>query len=402
LAAGAPPRPGVEYASVSELLDDLEHMRDSLLENKGELVARGIVDRVVRAAAASGLSLGTMDIREHAEPHHRTLAVLFDRVGSLPVPYSDLDRHERRVLLAAELLSPRPLSAPGARLDGEAAATLGLFATVREALDRFGDEAIESYIVSMTTGADDLLAAVLLAREAGLVDLSCGVARIGFVPLLETVGELRAAGTILDDLLGDGGYRRLVHLRGDVQEVMLGYSDSNKEAGITTSLWEIHRAQRALRDGARRHGVRLRLFHGRGGTVGRGGGPTGEAILAQPYGTLDGAVKITEQGEVISDKYGLAALGRHNLELALCGLIEASLLHRESRQPLSVIDGWDEVMGVISAAAFAAYRRLVDDPGLPAYYRASTPVEELGALNIGSRPLRRPGAGPGGLAELRA
>ena len=402
LAESAPPRPHLEYANIEELLDELELMRDSMLENRGELVARGSIDRVIRTASAFGMALATMDIREHAERHHAALATLFDRLPGVTGPYEELSRAERTKLLSAELQSARPLKSPATRLEGEAEAMICLFETVREAVDVFGGEAVESYVISMTRGPDDVLAAAVLAREVGLVDLTAGVARIGFVPLLETVAELRAAGPILDELLSDAGYRRLVELRGGVQEVMLGYSDSNKDAGITTSLWEIHRAQRALRDVAHQHGVLLRLFHGRGGTVGRGGGPTGDAILAQPYGTLDGTIKITEQGEVISDKYGLPTLARRNLEFATAAVIKASLLHRQSRVPLSVIEDWDEVMDVVSKAAHRSYRTLIDDPRLMDYFRASTPVEELTALNIGSRPIRRAGGRQQDLESLRA
>ena len=401
VAEGAPPRPGLEYAGTDELLDELELMRASMMQNRGDLVARGTLDRVIRVTAAFGMSLATMDIREHADRHHVAVAALVDRLETGATPYAELSPAERTKLLSAELLSPRPLKSPATRLHGEAEEMLCLFETVRQALDLFGDEAIESYIISMTRGSDDVLAAVVLAREVGLVDLTADVASIGFVPLLETVDELRNAGPLLDELLTDPGYRRLVALRGDEQEIMLGYSDSNKDAGITTSLWEIHRAQRALRDVAQRHRVLLRLFHGRGGTVGRGGGPTGDAILAQPYGTLDGAIKITEQGEVISDKYGLPTLARRNLEFATAAVVKASLLHRESRVPLRVIEDWDEVMDVVSAAAHACYRELVDDPRLIDYFRASTPVEELTELKIGSRPIRRAG-GIQGLETLRA
>jgi phosphoenolpyruvate carboxylase len=389
-----------EYHDAAGLLADLELMRQSLLAHRGQLVANGLVARLIRAVTTFGFRLATMDIREHSERHHVVLAAAIDRLGELGQPYASLDRAERFRLLSRELENHRSLLGPIPALSGAAAETFELFTTLRAILDRFGPGTVESYIVSMTKGPDDVLAAAILAREAGLIDIHLGVARIGIVPLLETTGELRSAGEILDQLLRDPAYRSIVALRGDVQEVMLGYSDSNKEAGITTSQWEIHRAQRALRDTAQDHGVLLRLFHGRGGTVGRGGGPTHDAVMAQPYGVLQGAMKLTEQGEVISDKYLLPSLARHNLDLALAAVTEATVLHQTSRLDLDLLAAWDRTMDTVSGAAAAAYRVLLHDPGLPEYIRASTPLDELSELNIGSRPARRPGGGD--IDSLRA
>ncbi|MHB8294646.1 MAG: phosphoenolpyruvate carboxylase [Acidimicrobiales bacterium] len=402
MLSGAAPRPGAGYRSRAGLLADLEVMHASLVSNRGRLVAAGRLEDLIRRTAAFGFGLATMDIREHAEAHHGVLAQLFDRLGELPAAYGELGRGERSLALSAELGGGRLLSSPLFQLEGPARRTFEVFRTIRQAKERFGEQVIESYVISMTRAPDDVLAAAVLAKEAGLVDLHSKVARIGMVPLLEEVAELRGAGELLDQLLSDPAYRRLVSLRGDVQEVMLGYSDSNKSAGITTSQWEIHRAQRALRDVAQRHGVVLRLFHCRGGTVGRGGGPTHEAVLAQPFGTLDGTMKLTEQGEVLSDKYLLPSLARQNLEITLAAVIEASLLHREPRQPPEMLDRWDEAMAFVSAEAYKSYCRLVEDPRIAGYFFSSTPVDELSALNIGSRPSSRRSSGARSLSDLRA
>ena len=384
---GLPHFPGRDYKDTAELLSDFEIMRTSLLANNGELIATGLLERITRAIGAFGLTHATMDVREHSEVHNQLLSKLFTNLSP--------------ELINAQLLSSEKPNTSD--LDERSDRCYKTFLATNELIDRFGPEVIESYIISMTKSADDVIAAVLIAKIAGLISLDSKneFAKIGFVPLLETVTELRSADKILDDLLSNKNYRKIVKLRGNTQEVMLGYSDSNKDAGITTSQWEIHKAQRKLRDVAIKHDVKLRLFHGRGGSVGRGGGPTYDALIALPWGSIDGQIKMTEQGEVISDKYGLPALAKENLELTLAAALEATILNRKPRQSAGDLNSWNECMDLISDHAFAAYRGLVQQPELPAYFYASTPVEQLGNMFLGSRPSRRP-QDSGGLDSLRA
>ena len=386
-ASGLPHFSGRDYKNTAELLQDFEIMHASLLANNGELIANGLLNRIYRTISAFGLTHATMDIREHSGVHRNLLTQIYGQLNSNQISEALKSQDKKEIK----------------NLDEVGKKCFDTFVTVNELIDRFGSEVIESYIISMTKSAEDVLIAALIAKHAGLLSLDDkkAFAKIGFVPLLETVAELRAAGEILDTLLSDKNYRQIVSLRGDLQEVMLGYSDSNKDAGITTSQWEIHKAQRKLRDIAIKHGVKLRLFHGRGGSVGRGGGPTYDALIALPWGSIDGHIKMTEQGEVISDKYGLPALAKENLELTLAAALEATILNRKPRQAAGDLNSWNECMDLISDNAFTAYRKLVDDPDLPAYFYQSTPVEQLGNLFLGSRPSRRPDTASG-LDSLRA
>ncbi|RZV42502.1 MAG: phosphoenolpyruvate carboxylase, partial [Acidimicrobiia bacterium] len=246
--------PGVDYLDSDGMMADLQLIYDSLMERRGELIARGSLTRLMRRVACFGFRLATMDIREDAGRVHEVIAALYDRLDGSGKAYLDMDRTARAALLSAELDSRRPLSSRTVALEGERASAMGAFTATREALDTYGPGTIESFILSMTVAADDVLAAAVAAREAGLIDIHSGVARIGFVPLFETIGEIQGGADSVDALLSIPAYRRIVELRGDLQEVMLGYSDSNKHGGITTSQWELYQATRAIRDVAHRHG----------------------------------------------------------------------------------------------------------------------------------------------------
>ena len=390
---GTAHEPGRDYANTEELLNDLMLMYNSLLANRGELIAHGLLERTIRTVAAFGVTHATMDVREHSGAHQRVIEALFPEQN-----YSSFTSEQKCEFLTAQLNDG---NRDASSLDNLNAKTLRTFSAIRELQDNFDPTVVETYIISMTKGPEDVLAAAYLAKEAGLIDVSKGVARVDVAPLLETVAELRTAGEILERLLANPTYRKIVEMRGNIQEVMLGYSDSNKDAGIATSQWEIHQAQRKLRDVARKYGIKLRLFHGRGGSVGRGGGPTYDAIIALPWGTLDGQIKMTEQGEVISDKYALPSLARENVELTLAAALEATVLNRAARQSPEDLLKWNASMTAISDASFARYRALVEHPDLPTYFYQSTPVEQLGNLFLGSRPSRRPDASAD-LSSLRA
>jgi phosphoenolpyruvate carboxylase len=390
-AANAPHIKGRDYESTAALIEDFMIMRRSLIEHKGELVAHGVVDRIIRTISAFGITHATLDIREHSGAHHAALEEILpgykgNHTSSLIAQLADVS-----------------ITGQTAHLSPICEKTYKVFVAANELIEKFGSEVIETYIISMTKSHEDVFAAVVLAKIAGLVKIhgEDAYAKVGFAPLLETVAELQAADAILDALLSNADYRKLVELRGDVQEVMLGYSDSNKDAGIATSQWEIQKAQRKLRDIALKHGVKLRLFHGRGGSVGRGGGPTYDAIIALPWGTLDGQIKMTEQGEVISDKYSIPALARENIESSLAAALEATILNRAPRQSEKDLDNWTATMDLISENSFKKYRSLVEQPDLPRYFYQSTPTEQLGELNLGSRPSKRPDSS-GGLDSLRA
>ena len=392
---------GPVYRSSAELLADLSMMHRSLTQNRGELVAAGRLQRLITNVASFGLTLAQMDIREDSAITNVAVLELLHLAGAvgLDEPF-ETDGH-RADIMAAELSSRRPLVAPVAAPSARTQEVLDLLALVREAQDRFGAEAIDTWIVTMTRHEADLLAVLLLAREAGLFYPARDIARLKVVPLFETIDDLRRAAAIMDAYWSIPEVRRMVELHGNAAEVMVGYSDSNKDGGITTSSWELHRAQRELLTCATRHGISVVFFHGRGGSVGRGGGPTRDAILAQPAGTVNGRIKLTEQGEVISDHYGNQTIAASQVNIFLAAVTEASLPGSSPEPEGGDYERWSAIMDRVSQDAYARYRSLVEREGFVQYFLSSTPLEELGDLNIGSRPARRHGQVEG-IGQLRA
>jgi phosphoenolpyruvate carboxylase len=376
---------GAPYRSVKELQADLDVLDRSLCANNARVIARGRLRQLRRAVDCFGFHLARLDMRQNAAVHERTVAELLDAANP-GMSYLALSEEARVALLINELRNARPLTSSFVKYSDETVGELAVFHAAAAAHSKFGAEVIPQCIISMSQGVSDMLEVALLLKEAGLVDPK-GRSAINIVPLFETIEDLRACAGIMDRMLSLHDYRKYVDSCGCVQEVMLGYSDSNKDGGFVTSGWELYKAEIKLVEVFERHGVRLRLFHGRGGSVGRGGGPSYDAIIAQPGGAVNGQIRITEQGEIITSKYSNAEVGRNNLEIFAAATLEASLLH--PRQPAPKHE-YLAAMDQLSDLAFKAYRGLVyETEGFVDYFWSSTVINEIATLNIGSRPASR-------------
>ncbi|MGU3651349.1 phosphoenolpyruvate carboxylase [Mycolicibacterium sp. A43C] len=377
------------YETPEQLLADLDTVDASLRDNGSAVLADDRLGRLREAVRVFGFHLSGLDMRQNSEVHEQVIAELLAWAGVHP-DYASLPEEARVELLAAEIGTRRPLVGPGAELSDLAAKELGIVRAAARAVNVFGPQAIPNYIISMCQSVSDMLEAAVLLKEAGLLDAIAGAvyAPVGIVPLFETIDDLQRGSAILEAALDLPVYRALVTARGDQQEVMLGYSDSNKDGGYLAANWALYRAELDLVDSAQRTGIRLRLFHGRGGTVGRGGGPSYDAILAQPPGAVKGSLRITEQGEVIAAKYAEPRIAHRNLETLLAATLESTLLDVEGLGE-DAEDAY-RVLDDLAARAQRAYAELVHEtPGFVEYFKASTPVSEIGALNIGSRPTSR-------------
>ncbi|WNG95154.1 phosphoenolpyruvate carboxylase [Mycobacterium sp. ITM-2016-00318] len=377
------------YEAPAELMVDLDVVDGSLRANGSAVLADDRLARLREAVRTFGFHLSGLDMRQNSDVHADVVAELLAWAG-VHREYASLDEPDRVELLVTELGTRRPLISEGAELSELARKELDICSAAARAVAVFGPLAVPNYIISMCQSVSDMLEAAVLLKEAGLLDASgpdvyCPV---GIVPLFETIDDLQRGASILEAALELPLYRSLVASRGDSHEVMLGYSDSNKDGGYLAANWALYRAELDLVESAGKTGIRLRLFHGRGGTVGRGGGPSYDAILAQPPGAVKGSLRLTEQGEIIAAKYAEPRIAHRNLETLLAATLEASLLDVEGL-------GEDagpayEVLDDLAARAHRAYSDLVHEtPGFVDYFKASTPVSEIGALNIGSRPTSR-------------
>jgi phosphoenolpyruvate carboxylase len=374
------------YADSDELLADLSIVANSLVANGSELLAKGRLRDLRRAVDVFGFHLAAIDLRQNSDVHQRVVGELLEQAQP-GTNYLALGEDQRIRLLLAELATTRPLASPFMTYSNETAGELAIVRATAEAHRRYGPASVPHYVISMATNVSDVLEVGVLLKEAGLLHPREGKLDLDIVPLFETIEDLRNSSEVMDALLGTPEYMRFLESRGRIQEVMLGYSDSNKDGGFLTSGWELYKAEIGLVEVFRRHDVGIRLFHGRGGSVGRGGGPSYQAILAQPPGAVQGAIRITEQGEVIASKYSNPELGRRNLETLAAATLEATLLRAEAAAPRPE---YLDLMERLSGDAFRAYRSLVyETEGFVRFFRESTVIGEIANLNIGSRPASR-------------
>lgn len=368
---------------------DLARLEAALARAGEGPAADAFVRPALYRARAFGFALAPLDLREHSAVHETAVARLLAHAGVTP-DYASLPEEERVRILAEEIAGPRPLAAPGAPLGAEAERALGFLEVVRDVQAEMGPDATGSYVVSMTEGASDVLEVLVLAKQAG-------VREIDVTPLFETQADLEAAPAVLRRLFELPSYRAHVGRRG-VQEVMIGYSDSNKDAGFLSANWALYRAQEGVAAVCGEAGVPLRLFHGRGTSIGRGGGPAGRAVLAQPPGSLGGRMRITEQGEAMADRYADPDLAHRHLEQVVHAFVISSARDARAHEPPREEDR--RAMDAAARAAYRAYRDLLEAPGFLDLYAQVTPIEEISRLRVGSRPARR--AGDRSLANLRA
>ncbi len=371
------------YATPDALRADLKVLANSLKLNGSARLAGGRLRRLLRAVQVFGFHLAPIDLRQNSDVHARTVAELLAQAGRCP-DYEALAEERRIELLIEEIATPRPLYSPYLDYSEESRGELAIFFAARELRQKYGNAALPNCIISKTDGVSDLLELALLLKEAGLL-LPGEKPRldVNIIPLFETIEDLQKSAATMAGIFTLPAYRTLIAGRGDEHEVMLGYSDSNKDGGFLTSGWELYKAEIELARVFQQHGVRLRLFHGRGGSVGRGGGPSFDAILAQPAGTVAGQIRITEQGEVIASKYADRTIGQRNLEALLAATLEASLVPR----PSCPTD--ESVFGELAADSYQAYRQLIETDGFIDYFLAATPINEIAKLNSGSRPASR-------------
>jgi phosphoenolpyruvate carboxylase len=375
------------YGSPGDLLSDLNVMYKALSDNGMQRIAEGRLALLARKVKVFGFSLMALDLRQNSDVFEEVVGDLLKQSSLGQIDYLACSEAERIELLCAELRTPRLLFSDSLQYGERTHSEMAIFRKAKLAHQILGHSAIQNCIISKTASVSDLLELAVLLKEAHLLNVAKGDIAVNVVPLFETIGDLQAAPDIMNRLFSIPEYRALVASRGHVQEVMLGYSDSNKDGGFVTSGWSLYQAEIGLVDVFAKHGVKIRLFHGRGGSVGRGGGSSYHAILGQPPGAVEGRIRLTEQGEVIAAKYGIESLGRRNLEV----LVSANLMVSEHTELTREVPAkYLELMAQLSDHAFNAYRDLVyNTDGFLAYFKQSTVISEIASLNIGSRPASR-------------